>query len=120
MPTKPTRPLAKASVLAACVAFAIAGLPGVASAQQPAHLSAVVGEPFSTLGSRWANYLDGTCSDLQGRIDQLAATAASRRRPNSAGLDDAGTVDVGGTPVPVQRVLAAVSHAFADTWSPTN
>jgi hypothetical protein len=46
MPDKPTRPLAKASVLAACIAFAI---PAVASAEPSA--SAQVGEPFSYTGT---------------------------------------------------------------------
>ncbi len=46
MPTKPTRPLAKASVLAACVAFAI---PAAASAEPSA--STQVGEPFSHTGT---------------------------------------------------------------------
>ena len=109
MPTKPTRPLAKASVLAACVAFAIAGLPGVASAQQPT-LSAVAGEPFSTSGLG-GELLDGTCSDLRDVLINWR-DGSQPSPPNSAGLNDAGTVDVGGTPVPVQRVLAAVSHVF--------
>jgi hypothetical protein len=46
MPDKPTRPLAKASVLAACIAFAI---PAAASAEPSA--SAQVGEPFSHTGT---------------------------------------------------------------------
>ncbi len=46
MPNRPTRPLAKASVLAACIAFAI---PAAASAEPSA--SAQVGEPFSHTGT---------------------------------------------------------------------
>lgn len=46
MPTKPTRSLAKASVLAACVAFAI---PAAANAEPSA--STQVGEPFSHTGT---------------------------------------------------------------------
>ena len=46
MPTKPTRPLAKASVLAGCIALAI---PAAASAEPSA--STQVGEPFSHTGT---------------------------------------------------------------------
>ena len=46
MPDKPTRPLAKASVLAACIAFAI---PAAAAAEPSA--SAQVGEPFNYTGT---------------------------------------------------------------------
>ena len=109
MPDKPARPLAKASVLAACIAFAIAGLPGVAAAQQPT-LSAVAGLPFNA-SSLGGELLDGTCSGLRDvSINWHDGSLPSP--PNSAGLNDAGTVDVGGTPVPVQRVSAAVSHVF--------
>ena len=55
--------------------------------------------------------LDGTCSDLRDVLINWR-DGSQPSPPNSAGLNDAGTVDVGGTPVPVQRVLAAVSHVF--------
>ena len=96
-------------MLAACIALAIAGLPGVASAQQPT-LSAVAGQPFNASGLG-GELLDGTCSDLRDVLINWR-DGSQPSPPNSAGLNDAGTVDVGGTPVPVQRVLAAVSHVF--------
>jgi hypothetical protein len=103
------RPLAKTSVLAACIAFAIAGLPGVALAQQPT-LSAVAGQPFNASGLG-GELLDGTCSGLRDVLINWR-DGSQPSPPNSAGLNDAGTIDVGGSPVPVQRVSVAVSHVF--------
>jgi hypothetical protein len=102
------RPLAKISVLAACIAFAILGLPGVALAQQPA-LSAVAGQPFTGTG-RAADYLDGTCTNVRDMTIQWRDGSVSGAT-SFATVDDA--IDIGGTPIPIKWVDVTGTHTFA-------
>src|SRR5215212_8484618 len=102
------RRLAKASVLAVCIAFAILGLPGVALAQQPA-LSAVAGQPFTGTG-RAADYLDGTCTNVRDMTIQWRDGSVSGAT-SFATVDDA--IDIGGTPIPIKWVDVTGTHTFA-------
>lgn len=105
------RPHATASVLVACIAFVIAGLPGGASAQQAQQytLSAVVGQPFTGTG-RSVDPLDGSCTNVRDMTidwDDGSISGAT----SFAIADDA--VDIGGTPIPIRWVDVSGTHTFA-------
>jgi len=102
--------LATASVLAACIVFAIPGLPGVASAQaQQPTLSAVAGQPFTGTG-RAADPLDGTCTNVRDMTIQWRDGSVSGAT-SFATADD--VIDIGGTPIPIRWVDVTGNHTFA-------